>query len=363
MGPKPQGFVAPMPQYLSGVQPAPAEPDRTTIVVVNLGTPSAPTVPAVRRYLAEFLSDPRVVEAPRWLWWLALHGVILRVRPARSARAYAKIWTDVGSPLLRNSERLAERLREALAPSGARVLLAMRYGEPSLAGVLERLRSDGTARIVVLPLYPQYSATTTASVFDRVFATLARWRRVPALTLVTGYHAEPAYLDALADSVRRHWRQHPRGDRLLFSFHGIPLRYADAGDPYREQCHATARAVADRLGLADDTWLVTFQSRVGRERWLEPYTDVALAALPARGVRSVDVISPAFAVDCLETLEEIAIESRDRFLQAGGERYAYIPALNDDPAHVAALAGVVERELDRKAPPAVACRPHARHTA
>ncbi len=320
--------------------------DLTGVLLVNLGTPTDPTPAAVRRYLAEFLWDPRVIEAPRWLWWLALHGVILRVRPARSARAYARIWTERGSPLRALSRTLTDKIAGALDPDGSwplAVRLAMRYGEPSIAHALAELREAGLRRLLVVPLYPQYSATTTASVFDAVAAALSRWRFVPELRFVADYWRDDAHLDALAGSVRAHRAAHGAGDHLLFSFHGIPQRYFRAGDPYFCQCHGTAREVATRLGLDADAWSVSFQSRVGREEWLRPYTDETLAAFPARGAKSVDVVCPGFAVDCLETLDEIAHENRARFLAAGGERFSYVPALNDGDAQVAALAGLVRR--------------------
>jgi ferrochelatase len=343
--------------------PSPSDAPKIGVLLVNLGTPDAPTAAAVRRYLAEFLWDPRVVEAPRWLWWLALHGVILRVRPARSAEAYAQIWTPDGSPLRVLSERLTACVEQALAEVGpVEVALAMRYGNPSIPERLRALRAAGVERLVVLPLYPQYSATTTASVLDAVGAELARWRLVPSLRFVRDYATDPAYVDALAARVAAHWQQHPRGDHLVMSFHGIPQRYVRAGDPYEAHCRATAKALAEQLGLAPGQWTLCFQSQVGREPWLEPYTDAALVGLAGAGVRAVDVVCPGFAVDCLETLEEIALRNRQTFLRAGGERYAYVPALNDEPAHVAALVALLRREAGgwlgkAPAPPAGAARP------
>jgi ferrochelatase len=316
----------------------------TGIVLVNLGTPQEPTAAAVRRFLAEFLWDRRVVDTPRWLWWLVLHGVILRVRPARSARAYRKIWTALGSPLAVLSERLAADLARRLQAQddGLTVRLAMRYGEPSLPRVLGELRERGLTRLLVLPLYPQYSATTTASVFDAVTAELSRWRRVPQFRFIDGYHADPAYLDAVAESIRAQRTVQDPGDLLLFSFHGIPQRYVAAGDPYYRQCLQTARGVAERLGLTPERhYRIGFQSRVGREEWLRPYTDELLRELPAAGVRKLDVVCPGFAVDCLETLEEIALQGQETFRAAGGEQLRYIPALNDATAHVEALAWLV----------------------
>lgn len=315
---------------------------RAAVVIVNLGTPDAPTPAAVRRYLAEFLADPRVVEAPRWLWWFALNLVILPLRPRRSAHAYAQVWTSEGSPLKVFTERLRAALTRALPQ--AEVVAAMRYGAPSMPSVLRALRERGVERFVVLPLYPQYSATTTASVFDALAAELTTWRRVPALRFVDDYHAEPAYLDALAESIRAHRAANgANGQLLLFSFHGIPERYVRAGDPYARQCEATARGVVARLELPDDAWRLAYQSRVGREPWLSPYTDRLLAELPAQGVRRVDVVCPGFAADCLETLEEIAIRNAADFRAAGGESLSYVPALNDRDSHVALLADLARR--------------------
>ncbi|MGE3729934.1 MAG: ferrochelatase [Lysobacterales bacterium] len=315
----------------------------TAVLLVNLGTPTAPTPAAVRRYLAEFLSDPRVIELPRWLWLPILHGVILRTRPARSARAYQKIWGVGGSPLLTGSQALAERLQQRLAnaPGRVEVHLAMRYGEPSIAHVLSALEARHLRRLLVLPLYPQYSASTTASVFDAVSAELQRWRFLPEVHFVRDYYAEPAYARALASSVRQHWQEHGRDGHLLFSFHGIPERYFKAGDPYYCHCQASARRVAEMLQLEPDRYSVSFQSRVGRERWLHPYTDQELLRLAGAGVGHVDVICPAFAVDCLETLEEIAIGERERFLAHGGRELRYIPALNAGSQHVDLLDDLV----------------------
>lgn len=329
----------------SAAKPDPAASENV-VLLVNLGTPDAPTPAAVRRYLAEFLSDRRVIDLPRWIWLPILYGVILNLRPRRSAHAYRSVWTDAGSPLRVFSESLAQRLDERLQErSGgrARVALAMRYGNPSIASVLENLRLDGMRRLLVLPLYPQYSATSTGTVFDAVTSVLQRWRWPPELRFVNDYHDDAGHIDALCASVAAHRRAAGAADRLLLSFHGIPQRYAFAGDPYPEQCRRTAQAIAERAGLRDDELLVTFQSRVGREQWLQPYTDATLRELPARGVRSLQVLCPGFAVDCLETLEEIAIAGRETFLAAGGERFEYIPALNDSAAQVEALLGIVRR--------------------
>lgn len=314
------------------------------VLITNLGTPSAPTTAAVRRYLAEFLSDPRVVELPRWLWLPILHAVILRVRPRRSAAAYRKIWSAEGSPLLVNARRQASALEAALAEplhGAVKVALGMRYGEPSVRAAMRSLDDCGARRVLVLPLYPQYSATTTGSTYDAVFDALAGERRMPNLRLVSDYHDHPRYIDALADSVRSARRRHADGARLLMSFHGLPQRYCDAGDPYYEQCLRTARLVAERLGETSDNWAVAFQSRVGREQWLQPYTESLLREWAESGVRRVQVLCPGFSADCLETLEEIAIRGAELFRTHGGESLHYIPALNDQPDHIAALADIV----------------------
>lgn len=321
---------------------------RLGVLLCNLGTPESPTPTAVRRYLAEFLSDPRLVELPRWIWLPLLHGVILNVRPRRSARAYSRIWTAEGSPLLTLSRALhaaVDARLQATTPGRVQVALAMRYGEPSIHAALSALRAAGARRLVVLPLYPQYSGPSTGSVFDAVSATLQRWRWVPDLRFVSGYHDDPAYLDALARSIEEHWQRAGRADRLYFSFHGLPYRYFLQGDPYFCQCQATARLLATRLGLASADWQVVFQSRFGRERWLEPYADRTLEAAARAGVRTVDVVCPGFAVDCLETLEEIAMQNRELFIAAGGQDLRYVPALNARADHAQALAALVERQF------------------
>jgi protoporphyrin/coproporphyrin ferrochelatase len=331
-----------------GPFPGAHQPERLGVLLVNLGTPDAPRTPEVRRYLAEFLADPRVVEMARLPWWLILHGIILRTRPRRSAAAYRKVWDDQGSPLLAIGRRQADALRQNLAAAlgdRVRVELAMRYGNPSLAAGLERLRQAGIGRLVVLPLYPQYAGATTASTFDGLSEVLRRWRWLPELHFITHYHLRPAYLDALAQSVRDHWAAQGEPERLLLSFHGIPKAYADQGDPYPLQCAATASALAERLGLPTDRWQLSYQSRLGRAEWLRPYTDQTLEAWGKAGVGRVDVLCPGFAADCLETLEEIAQENRHLFQQAGGGEYHYIPALNDRPDHIAALAELVLERL------------------
>jgi len=327
--------------HMSNAVPS-SGPD-AAVLLLNLGTPAAPTARAVRRYLAQFLSDRRVIDYPRWLWWPILHGAILRVRPRRSARAYAKIWTPQGSPLLVNSRALAARLAANLAAPETRVAVGMSYGEPAIGATIRSLLADGVQRILLLPMFPQYSATSTAAAFDAVFAALRDERRVPEIRSIADYHADPGYIDALAAGVEKYWFTHGRGERLLLSFHGIPERYVAAGDPYREQCLTTARLLRERLGASESELFVAFQSRVGRERWLAPYTDATLAEFAQSGVRHVQVVCPGFAVDCLETLEEIAIRGREQFLAAGGERLDYIPALNASNAHVQLLHDLIQR--------------------
>ena len=308
------------------------------VVIVNLGTPEAPTPRAVRRYLAEFLMDRRVVSLPRWLWAPLLFGVILPLRSRRVAQKYAGIWMPEGSPLAVYTRRLAAAVQQRMPH--AKVVHAMRYGGPSIAGVFAQLRAERIGRVVVLPLYPQYSTTTTASVEDVV----RRTRNMPTRA-IPDYHADPAWVRAVADSVRTHWAANGRGERLVFSFHGLPQRVVDAGDPYATQCEASVAAIATDLGLQPTDYVLTYQSRFGRERWLEPATIDSLAALAREGVRTVDVVCPGFAVDCLETLEEIAQQNAEAFREAGGEALRYIPCLNDAPAHADALAALVQRAL------------------
>ncbi|HYW03499.1 MAG TPA: ferrochelatase [Gammaproteobacteria bacterium] len=324
------------------------EPPRTGVLLTNLGTPDAPTPPALRRYLGEFLADPRVVEMPRWIWLPILHGIILRTRPTRSARAYRRIWDDDGSPLLSISRRQRAGLAERLggdSPAAPLVELGMRYGRPAIADALRRLREGGVRRLLVFPLYPQYSASTVGSTFDAVTAELRTWRWVPELRMITHYHDHPAYIEALAASVRDYWDAHGRGDRLLFSFHGLPRQYLVQGDPYHCQCQSTARLVAARLGLDDDHWLVGFQSRFGPAQWLQPYTDETVRRLGREGINRLDVVCPGFAADCLETLEEIRLQNAEFFREAGGSELCYIECLNDRHDHLDALRQIAVRQM------------------
>lgn len=316
------------------------------ILLVNLGTPDAPTPSAVRRYLAEFLWDPHVIDIARPLWWLMLHGYILRIRPARSARAYSRIWTDKGSPLLVNSSAIAESLRALLdsqGPGGVPVALGMSYGRPSLSAAIDELEQAGARQIVVLPLYPQYSTTTTASVRDAVSTLLSKRHRALAMHFISDYHDAPGYIAALANSVRDHWDQHGRSAHLLLSFHGIPERTVANGDPYQSQCVQTAKLLAQALQLRDDEWTLSFQSRVGRAEWLRPYTDDVIRDLGNNNIRSLDVVCPGFAADCLETLEEIAMQNAELLSQSGGGNLNYIPALNARADHIEFLSRLVEQ--------------------
>jgi ferrochelatase len=321
--------------------------ERAAVLWCNLGSPDEPTARAVRPYLAAFLGDRRVVEVPRAVWLPILHGIILRTRPAKSAAKYASIWLPEGAPLKVWTEKQAGLLAGALGERGLGVAVrdAMRYGQPSIAGRLDALVAEGATRVLVLQAYPQYSATTTASVIDAVNAWSAKTRRVPEFRFVNDYHDDAGYIDALAQSVTRHWQDHGQPDRLVMSFHGIPERNIRLGDPYQAQCETTARRVAERLRLAPDRYRVTFQSRFGRAKWLAPYTEPTLRELAAQGARRVDVMCPGFPADCLETLEEIAIEGRKAFLEAGGQEFGYIPCLNDDSGWIAALAGIAQRHL------------------
>jgi ferrochelatase len=331
-----------LPMYIGDSQYRHGSPTRLGVLVTNLGTPDAPRAGAVRRYLAEFLSDPRVIELPRLLWLPILYGVILPFRAPRSAHAYRKIWTEQGSPLLVNAQAQAAALQTALSarlPGPVTVALGMRYGNPSIASAMEALRAAGATRLLVVPLYPQYSGSTTGSTLDAINAVLARWRALPELRTVMRYHDAPGYIQALAASVREHWATHGHGQRLLFSFHGLPKRYLLAGDPYHCECLKTARLTAEALGLAPDAWAVAFQSRVGREEWLRPYTDETLAAWRDAKVGDIDVICPGFSADCLETLEEIAMQNAEAYA-FGGASLRYIPCLNARPDHIEFLTAL-----------------------
>ena len=337
-----------MPTYQSSPQFEHGLPESLGVLLVNLGTPDAPTPAAVRRYLREFLSDPRVVEIPRPLWWLILNAILLPFRPASSASNYRKIWTEEGSPLLVHSQDIADSVARQLAARVSGVVnveLGMSYGQPSINSALEKLLHEGAQRIVCLPLYPQYSGTTTGSVFDDVTNALGKRRWVPEFRFISQYHDARGYVAAQAQNIREYWEQHGRGEKLLFSFHGLPQQTLDNGDPYHCQCLKTARLIAESLELADDEWQVSFQSRLGRAQWLQPYTSEVVSELGRQGMTRLDVVCPGFAADCLETLEEIAMQNAGFFQDAGGDALHYIPALNARDDHVAFLTRLIEKHI------------------
>jgi ferrochelatase len=322
--------------------------ERIGVLLVNTGTPDSLEVADVRRYLDKFLSDPRVIEFPRWLWLPILHGYILRTRPRSSQAKYRKIWTPEGSPLLSLSKQLRVELasclaQRALAPFS--VELGMLYSTPSVADGLRKLQQAGAQRILVLPLFPQYCGATTGAVYDQVSRELARWRWLPELRLIADYHDHPGFASALKDSIQAHWEREGRTGHLLMSFHGIPEAYFDKGDPYFFKCHRTARLLADELLLKEGEWSVSFQSRLGPSKWLQPYTFEEMTRLPARGIDDLTVVCPGFAIDCLETLEEIAMENRHRFLHAGGRKFSYVPALNHSAGHVRFLGDLISQHV------------------
>ncbi|WP_024302758.1 ferrochelatase [Pseudogulbenkiania sp. MAI-1] len=326
---------------------------KTGVLLINLGTPDAPTGKALRPYLKQFLSDPRVVEIPRALWWLILNGIILNTRPRKSAEKYASIWGKDGSPLLTHTQKQAKLLRGYLGERGHQHLVvdfAMRYGSPSVEQVITNMRSQGVERLLVVPLYPQYAASSSATALDDVFRTLMRLRNMPELRTVRHFHDDPGYILALAEQVRTHWQQHGRADKLVMSFHGVPRFTLDKGDPYHCECQKTGRLLAEALDLSKDQYVVSFQSRFGRAEWLKPYTAEVLAQLGKSRTSRVDVICPGFVADCLETLEEMAMEGKETFLTHGGGEYRYIACLNDSPLWIAALADLVEKNLAGWAP-------------
>jgi ferrochelatase len=335
------GTFAKEPPFVHGQVP------RTAVLYCNLGTPNSPTTADVRRFLGEFLSDHRVVEIPRALWWLILHGIILRFRPAKSAAKYASIWTKDGSPLKVWTEKQSKLLQGWLGQRGhnVQVRYAMRYGQTSIASQLDALKAEGVTRVLIVPAYPQYSATTTASLFDAVYAWAATVRNLPELRFVNRYHDDAGYIAALTTSIQHYWKANGRPDQLVMSFHGVPERTLTLGDPYHCECFKTARLLATQLGLTAEQYKVTFQSRLGRAKWLEPYTEPTLIALGQSGAKRVDVVCPGFTSDCLETLEEINMEGRAAFLVAGGQEFHYIPCMNDDAPWITALCGIAQQHL------------------
>lgn len=324
--------------------------EKIGVLLVNLGSPSAPDATSIRRFLKEFLSDQRVIEMPKFLWQFILNFFILPLRPGKLVPLYKSIWTPDGSPLVAIAEKQKEKL-QVLFDSGSDIspnlcfALAMRYGQPDIASAMRQLARENARKILIFPTYAQYSATTTASIFDAVTSELQHWRWIPELRFINQYHDQTDYIQALADSVQTHWQSHSKGKKLIMSFHGLPKDYHLKGDPYYCQCHKTARLLATELELDETQWAITFQSRFGKQEWLKPYTSETLQNLAKQGVDSVDVICPGFAIDCLETLEEIVVENRDVFLQAGGKDYHYIPALNDEPINIKAMATLVEQHI------------------
>ena len=324
------------------------QPETIGVLISNLGTPDSPTPASLRKYLKEFLSDPRVVEIPRLLWLMILHGLILRFRPRKSARAYQSIWTKEGSPLLVISNRQQKKLQQQLSETyqlPVKVVLAMRYGCPSIESALQQLKAANARRILVLPLYPQYASSTTGSTFEAVSRVISRWRWVPELRFINQYHEHPLYIEALANSIKEQFAVNGKPEKLLMSFHGIPRVTQEDGDPYLCHCHKTGRLLAEKLGLDVEQYMVTFQSRFGKAEWIQPYTEQTLKTLAADGVKHVAVVTPGFSADCLETLEEIGEENREYFIQAGGEKYDFVPCLNDRNEHISALASLINTNL------------------
>jgi len=337
-----------MSRYLGLTKAVHEQKAKTGVLLTNLGTPDEPTAPALKRYLREFLSDPRVVEIPRLVWMIILHGIILRVRPAKSAKLYQSIWTEQGSPLMTISQAQKAKLADKLAEKyGQEVMVdvAMRYGKPSISNALKKFQQAGVQKIIVMPLYPQYSGPTTASTFDAVTAELGQWRWIPSLHFNSSYHGHPLYIQALANSINEHVNLHGKPDKLVLSYHGMPKLFHEQGDPYYCFCSKTTRLLMERLGWDENDYVMTFQSRFGKAEWLKPYTDETLESLPAQGAKHIAIISPAFSADCLETLEELESENREVFMNAGGESYHYIPALNDRDDHIAAILDIVESSI------------------
>lgn len=318
------------------------------ILLSNLGSPDAPTTESVRQYLKEFLSDPKVVNIPRFIWLPILHGIILRTRPQRSAVAYKKIWTDQGSPLVNIAKQQRSSIQQELSQRGFKniyVRLGMRYGHPSINDALRELRGQQLSKIILLPLYPQFSKTTSESTIELTEKIMGDWLTGPTLNVINNYHDNPSYITALAQSIRQHWQQHGHAEKLLFSFHGLPKQASLTGDPYEQQCLHTAQLIAQELNIEQQYWFVAFQSRFGRAEWIKPYTEQTLKAWGQQGMNHVQVVCPGFSADCLETLEEIQVENHDYFIAAGGKHYDYIPALNDNKEHISALCDLLEDHL------------------
>ena len=317
--------------------------NKTGVLLVNLGTPERPVCPGLRKYLGEFLMDPRVIEIPKLLRMILVKGIIVNARSHKSAATYREIWTENGSPLLINSLNLGSKTQEKLGDD-FEVEVAMRYGKPSVAEKVAALHEKGVRKLVVIPLYPQYSGSTNGSTFDALGAALSKQRWIPKLNFVNDYYQYSSYIKAIGDSITKHWQEHGRKQKLIMSFHGVPQKYITRGDPYQSQCKETAHAVAQYLNLAEDDWMLVFQSRFGAEEWLQPYCDQTLKSLPGKGITSVDMICPGFSADCLETLEEIEGENKEYFIEAGGKEYSYISCLNDSDSHAALMAEIVNNQ-------------------
>ena len=318
---------------------------KTAVLLANLGSPTAPTTKAVRRFLADFLWDPRVVNLPRPLWWMILNFFVLPFRPSRSAKAYRKVWHEKGSPLTYLTQQLTEKVDSKLSADSIVTTYAMRYGEPSIANRLKEFQKIGVTDVIVLPLYPQYSSTTTASIYDDLVKELNQWRHLPSFHFISDYHQNSHYITAVAESIEKAWHQQDKNELLIMSFHGLPEVLTKWGDPYFHHCHKTAALIAEKLNLNEKQWMIVFQSRFGKAEWLKPYCVDTLEALPGQGVKTVDVVCPGFAVDCLETLEEIAMENKAIFMEAGGTAYRYISALNDSDEHVNVIVSLIEQKL------------------
>jgi ferrochelatase len=334
-----------MPTFIGEKNYEHGSPDTTGILLTNLGTPDEPTAKAVKPYLREFLSDPRVIEIPKLLWQIILRGIILQIRPRRSAKIYSTVWTNEGSPLLAIAKKQLDLVRKNLKSSHSNsvVELAMRYGNPSIESALLKLKQQKIRRLLVLPLYPQYCAATTASTFDKVTNILQKWRWIPELRFINQYFEEENYIMALSKSIEDFWKKNGKPQKTIFSYHGIPKKYHIKGDPYHCFCLKTSRLVKEYLNLNDDDVITTFQSRFGRAEWLQPYTSQTLIELPSKGIKDVHIISPGFSADCLETLEELEEENREYFVKAGGEKYKYIPCLNDDPLHISMMVNLIQK--------------------
>ncbi|MCK5889695.1 MAG: ferrochelatase [Methylococcales bacterium] len=312
------------------------------VLIVNLGSPSAPTTSAVRRFLREFLWDPRVVNIPRFIWWIILNFLVLPFRPRKAKKAYAKIWQKKGSPLVFLTQQLVDKVSAQFEGDNNSIDCVMRYGQPSIKKQLARYRKDNIDELVVIPLYPQFSSTTTSSVYDEVVKYVSTWWYIPSIHFISEYHQHPLYIDAIAKSVKKGWKKKGRSKLLVMSFHGLPEKLTEWGDPYFDQCHQTAQLIAESLSLSNKQWKIVFQSRFGKAKWLQPYCVETLQSLPKKGIKNIDIICPGFAVDCLETLEEIDIENKEIFMQAGGKSYRYIPCLNDSDSHVDLMLNLIK---------------------